>query len=146
MRGTYVVLTRLIALGVVLQASFIALAWFLVIDDADNGKPFVGEDSLNIGHNLHSAGGMIIPLLTLVLFVVSFFARSIPGAVKWAGFVFLAGLAQFLLGAFAFEVPELGALHGINAFVLAGVAGYAGRRATQLSSEPVAAPGAPATV
>jgi len=146
MRGTYVVLTRLIALGVVLQASFIALAWFLVIDDADNGKPFVGDDSWNIGHILHSIGGMVIPLLTLVLFIISFFAKSIPGAVKWAGFVFLAGLTQFLLGAFAYEVPALGALHGINAFVLAGVAGYAGRRATQLSSEPVPAPEAPATV
>jgi len=145
MRGTYVVLTRIIALGVVLQASFIALAWFLVIDDVEGGKPYVGDDSRNIGHDLHSLGGLIIPLLALILFVISFFAKSIPGGVKWAGFVFLAGVVQFLLGGFAYALPQLGALHGINAFVLAALAGLAGRRAAA-ATDTTAAPGAPAAV
>ena len=144
MRGTYVVLTRIIALGVVLQASFIALAWFMVIKDTDDGKAFTGEDEINIGHMLHSAGGIIIPLLTLVLLIVSFFAK-IPGGVKWAGFVFAAGVGQMVLGILAYSVPAVGALHGINAFVLAVVAGLAGRRATTTAATPVGT-GAPATV
>jgi hypothetical protein len=48
--------------------------------------------------------------------------------VKWAGYVVLAVIVQFALAAFASEAALVGVLHGINAFILAAVAGIAGRR------------------
>ena len=143
MRQTYRVLAILIALGVVAQAAFIALAWFMVIKDLDDGAVIDKDYDGNAGHALHSIFGMmVIPLLALVFFAISFFAK-IDGGVKWAGFVLLAVILQVALAFTAFGVPAVGALHGINAFVVMGLAGYAGRRAAEAptteSATPVAA-------
>jgi hypothetical protein len=129
MRSTYRVLAMLVALGVVLQAAFIAFAWFTVINDVDSGAlTFTGEDDqYNAGHMLHSIGGMLIPALSLALLVVSFFAK-IPGGIKWAAIVFGVAVLQVVLGVTAFELPAVGLLHGMNALALAVVADLAGRR------------------
>ena len=64
-----------------------------------------------------------MPLLGLILLVVSFFAaKSVPGARKWAGIVFGLIVLQVALALFAFSVPALGALHGINALAVFGTA------------------------
>jgi len=148
MRSAYRVIARLVALGVVLQASFVALGWFLTLNDIDGGqvvdKAFLEDEGWNIGLTLHSVVGlMIMPLLALVLLIVSFFAK-IPGGIKWAGFVVLAVVVQVALALVGFSAPVLGALHGINAFVVLGVAEFAARRAgtdaalTAPSREPAA--------
>lgn len=147
MRGTYKVVAHLIALGVVLQTAFVAGAWFQAINDIDDGLTITEDYDGNLGHALHGIVGMnVMPLLGLVLFVVAFFAR-IPGGVKWAGFTLLAIVVQIVLAFVAFGVPAVGALHGINAFVLLGVALYTGRRVA-VATEPdrVEVSGAPATV
>jgi hypothetical protein len=78
---------------------------------------------------------------------VSFFAK-VPGGVKWAGITFLLVALQITLAFVAFGTPVVGALHGINALVLLGVAAYAGHRVD--TSAPVQAeapaPGSDATV
>jgi len=152
MRGTYKVVAHLIALGVVLQASFIALGWFGTINEVDDGLVFdkaylESDDGGNIGHILHWLVGMnVMPLLGLILFVVAFFAK-IPGGVKWAGFTFLAIIVQVTLAFVAFGVPAVGALHGINAFVVLGLGLYTGRRiAAQATTDKVQKTGAPAPV
>jgi hypothetical protein len=141
LRATYVWLSRLIALGVVLQAAFIAFGTFDILKTADDGRAFTGDD-YNTGQVLHSIFGlMVIPLLAIIMLIVSFFAR-IPGGVKWAGIVFGLVVLQFLLALVSFPVPVLGILHGLNAFALAAVAGLAGRKATTAPpsvSEPAAA-------
>ena len=73
---------------------------------------------------------MVIPLLALLLFIVSFFAKF-DGGVKWAGFVLLAVVVQVVLAFVAFGVPAIGALHGINAFVVLGLAGHCARKAAR---------------
>jgi len=133
MRSTYRVLAQLVAIGVVLQVAFIAFAWFDVLSAVDDGQAFADvEDDSNVGHLLHSIGGTVIPLLGLALLVVSFFAK-IPGGVKWAAIVFGVVVLQFVLAIVAFSAPVIGALHGVNALVLAGVADQAARRAKQSS-------------
>jgi hypothetical protein len=129
MRQTYRVLAGLIALGVVAQAAFVALGWFIALHDLDDGKVLTEDYDGNVGHALHSVfGSLVIPLLAIILFVISFFAK-IDGGVKWAGYVLLAVILQIVLAFVSFGVPAIGALHGINAFVVAGLAGGAARLA-----------------
>jgi hypothetical protein len=128
MRATYLWLSRLIALAVVLQAAFISFGTFDILKSANDGKAFTADSEHNLGQGLHSIFGvMVIPLLALVLLVVSFFVR-LPGAVKLAGAVFGLVVLQILLAFVSFPVPALGILHGLNAFALAAVAGLAGAR------------------
>ncbi|BCY13920.1 DUF6220 domain-containing protein [Actinoplanes sp. L3-i22] len=137
MRSVYRALSGLITLGVVVQLAAIAAAWFLVLNDVDNGGVF-DNNTQNWGHVLHSVVGMmVIPLLAVALLVVSFFAR-IPGGVKWAAFTFGAVVLQIVLAFASYSVPGLGALHGLNALTVAGLAQHAARRASQPEARPVA--------
>jgi hypothetical protein len=145
MKQVYVWLARLIALGVVLQAAFIAWGTFDVFKTVDDGKVFTAEpDDYNAGQGLHATFGvMVIPALVLLLLIVSFFAK-VPGGV-WLALIALGLVVlQFLLAIFSFGAPIVGLLHGINAFVLAGVAGVAGRKAggAAKASPPAEAPAA----
>lgn len=131
MKATYMWLTRLIALTVVLQAAFIAWGTFDIFNTVDDGKAFTGEtEDYNAGQALHSTFGiMVIPLLVLLLLIVSFFAR-VPRGVVMALAVLGLVVLQIVIAFLSFPAPVLGLLHGINAFIIAGVAGFAGRGAS----------------
>lgn len=85
-------------------------------------------------------GIVLIPLMSLALLVASFFAK-VPKGVLWALGIFgLLVLQVILIPMLSREVdPLFGALHGLNALVLLGVAVQAGRRAV-----PAVAPAAAA--
>lgn len=128
MKATYRVLAYIIAGLVVLQAVWIAMGSFSAIKESEAGKVLT-EDSTGIGGMLHGVGGMYaIPLVTLVLLVVSFFAR-VKGGVKWALFILLAVAVQITLAFLSFGVPQIGALHGLNAFVIIALSVIAGAKA-----------------
>jgi hypothetical protein len=114
------VVSGLIALGVLVQAAAIAAAWFTTLHDIDNGLVVDKNYNGNAFHSVHGFVGFnVMPLLGLILLVVSFFAAtSVPGARKWAGIVFGLIVLQVALALFAFSVPALGALHGINALAV----------------------------
>lgn len=136
MRSTYRTLAMLVAIGVVLQVAFVAFAWFDVLAATDDGEAFsTYEDDSNIGHTLHGYFGIGIPLVSLALLIVAFFAK-IPGGVKWAAIVFGVAVLQVVLAIVAFGLPVIGALHGINALVLAGVAGRAAKQASDAPAAP----------
>lgn len=137
MKATYVWLTRLIALAVVLQAAFIAWGTFDIFNAANDGRAFTEDTDYNAGQALHSTFGiMVIPLLALLLLIISFFAR-IPRGVIMALAVLGLVVLQIVLAFLSFPAPVIGLLHGVNAFILAGVAGFAGRLA---GGGPVKAP------
>jgi hypothetical protein len=75
-------------------------------------------------------GTILIPLVALTLLVVSFFAK-VPGGVKLAATIVVLIILQVLvLPTLSREVGSgFGALHGVNALVLMGVAIMAGQRA-----------------
>lgn len=136
MKSVYRVLAYVIAAEVVVQAAAIAFAVFGLSKWVEDGGTLTkaameSEDTTFtgvLGFAIHGMNGtMLIPLVTLVFLVVSFFAK-VPGGVKWAGFVVLAVVVQVLLGMFAHGAPALGLLHGANALVLFGLAVTAGRR------------------
>ena len=92
-----------------------------------------------VGFIVHGINGLnVIPLLAIIMLIVSFFAK-IPKGVVMALVVVLVVVIQVLLGIYAHEVPILGLLHGINAFVLAGVASAAAARASKPDVAAVAA-------
>jgi hypothetical protein len=130
MRQAYRVIAGLIALGVLVQAAAVAMGWFMVISDSEEADVIINSDyDGNIGHAIHGIVGFnVMPLLGLILLIVSFFAKF-PGAIKWAGLTLLAIVVQVVLGLISFSIGGLGALHGLNAFVVFGVAAYTARRA-----------------
>ncbi len=131
MRSTYRVLALTVAVGVVLQAAFIAFGFFDVLSTVDDGQIYDGE--YNAGQVLHAMGGYLTLLVSLILLIVSFFAK-IAGGVKWAAIVFGVALLQVLLAFGAFGLPVIGLLHGLNAFALAGVASLAAKQASTATS------------
>ena len=79
---------------------------------------------------LHGMGGTFaVPLVALLLLIISFFAK-VPGGIKWALIVFGVTVVQYALAFFARSagIPVLGALHGLNALILFGVAVTAAMR------------------
>ena len=131
MRAAYRVIAVLIALGVVVQASSIAYAAFAVSHAIDDGAIIKSDSTVgDAGFGVHGISGMmVIPLLAIVLFLVSFRA-GVPAGVTWAGYVLLATVVQVVLGFASHAVPTLGWLHGINALVLFALAALAARRAS----------------
>jgi hypothetical protein len=144
MRSAYRVLAMLIAVLVAVQAAAVALAMFGLFRWIDEGgtldkSAFEGNEQLfgeEVGFMIHGmVGMMLIPLLALLLLIVSFFAK-IPGGAKWAGLVLLTVVVQVALGLFAFEIPGLGVLHGLNALMLFALAVMAAMRSKTTTVEP----------
>ena len=151
MRSSYRFLAFAIAALVVVQAGAIAWAFFGLTNEIDQNGLVVNKACLESeagcgggftaewGFAIHMFfnGLVLIPLTTLALLVVSFFAK-VPGGVKFAGILFLLVLLQVIvLPMLSREVGSgFGALHGVNALVLMGVAIMAGQRAT--TAAPVA--------
>jgi hypothetical protein len=137
MRTTYKVLAYTIAALVVVQA--MAIAWAVAglgawidgggvfdksVMESEGSMPFPEIWGL-IVHGLN--GGMLIPLVALVLLVWSFFAK-IPGGIKLAAAVFVLVMVQVTLGYATHGAALAGLFHGGNALLLFGTALYAGRR------------------
>ena len=72
-------------------------------------------------------GFFVIPGLALLLLIISFFTK-VRGAIKWAVIVFVLVIVQVMLGILGHQFTLGGALHGLNALALFGVALHAGRR------------------
>jgi hypothetical protein len=138
MKGVYRFFAYLIAAEVVIQAAAIALAVFGLSTWIDDGHGHTLDKATMDGNDtgitgvfgfaIHGINGtMIIPLIAILFLIISFFSK-IPGGVKWAAITFGLVVLQVLLGLFAHGAYALGALHGINAFALFGVALMAGKR------------------
>lgn len=143
MRSAYRNLCYFIAALVVLQAGFVAWAFFGMTDWVNNDNGVVNKELLDcedcdqeffaewgFAFHMFFVGLLLIPLTSLITLIVSFFSK-VPGAWKWAlGIVLLVILQVFVIPALAREVdPIFGALHGINAMVILGVALMAAKRA-----------------
>ncbi len=140
----YRFLALAIAVLVVVQAGAIAWAFFGLSNWITDGGVLDEElldctedcESIGIaetGFAIHMffVGLVLIPLTSLVLLIVSFFAK-VPKGVMLAAIIFgLVILQVFLLPELSRQVGSgFGALHGINALVLMGVAIMAGQRAS----------------
>lgn len=158
MRGTYRFIGYAIAVLVVVQAGAIAWAFFGLTDWISNDNGVVDKALLECsdceqeftaewGFAIHMFfnGLVLIPLLSLVMLIVSFFAKVRGGVVLALTVVGLVVLQVIVLPMLSRAIdPAFGALHGINALVLLGVALAAARRAR--SVPPVGQPADRASV
>ncbi len=143
-----------IAVLVVVQAGAIAWGFFGVSNFITDGG-VVDEEFLDCTEDCESIGSaeagfaihmffnglILIPLCSLVLLIVSFFAKVPQGITLAATIVGLVILQVFVLPALSREVGSgFGALHGINALVLMGIAIMAGQRASAAMGAPAQAP------
>nr|WP_255426847.1 hypothetical protein [Pseudonocardia sp. C8] len=135
----------LVALGVVVQAA--ALAWgdaglFIwimnggVLDAAaieGEAAPFAEVT----GFMVHGMNGMmVIPAVTLILLIVSFFAK-VPRGIMLAGGLTVAVALQVTLGLLGHGIAIAGLLHGANALLVFGLAlaaAGAARRASAIAA------------
>ena len=134
MRSTYRFLASAIAVLVVIQA--MAMVWaiaglFSWIDGgatldksvvegwADEPPTFDGA----IGHFVHvMSGTFLIPFLGILLLIISFFAK-VPRGVVLALAVLVSIVVQYFAGFFADAGgATVGLIHGLNAFILFGLA------------------------
>ena len=141
-------LLALVAALVVVQAAAIAYAvaglgkW--VNDGGTFDKAAFESDDLSfdgiVGFMIHGMNGMmLIPLVSLILLIVSFFAK-IPGGVMRAAVVLALVVLQVALGIFSHELAGLGWLHGVNALILFGLAVSAAMRVRTHHNARVAEP------
>ena len=142
MRSTYRVLAGLIAILVVVQAML--MVWSLaglfswidgggtidksVIESWEEEPP---DHAGAIGFPLHAfiIGPMVIPALGILLLISSFFAK-VPRGVVLAAAIVVSIALQYFAGVLAEpDFPWLGLVHGLNAFILFGLAVFAARSA-----------------
>jgi hypothetical protein len=136
MRTAYKALAYLVAAEVAVQAMVMVWAIAGLGKWVDGGGVFdksVIESQATpfpevAGIIVHGINGtFVVPGIALVLLIVSFFTK-VRGAIKWAVLVFVLVVAQGQIGFLGHEFPLAGALHGLNALALFGVALYAARR------------------
>ena len=130
MKAAYRGFAFAVAIGVVLQAAWIALGTFQIAHETDDGKIIDKNYDGNFGLNMHGLFAILVLVCALILMGLAFGAH-VPEGKKWAGFVLLAVVAQWVLAFISFGVPAVGVLHGANAFVIIALAGMTGRRAAE---------------
>ncbi|WP_438854430.1 hypothetical protein [Agromyces sp. M3QZ16-3] len=136
MQKLYTGLAWTIAGAVVVQASAIAFAFGGMLNLVSEGgvvdkallEGFQAAGVGEAGFMIHGlVGGMVIPLVALVLLVVSFFVR-VRGAKLWAAITFGLVALQVVLGFSITDVPYLGLIHGANALAVVAAASIAALR------------------
>jgi hypothetical protein len=87
-------------------------------------------------------GVILIPLLGLILLIVSFFAK-VPRGVVLAAAIVVSIVVQYFAAILAgSQDPLIGLIHGLNAFILFGLAVFAARSAKEADEVAAGAPAA----
>ena len=154
MRKLYSGLAWAIAGGVVVQAAAIAFAFGGMLNLIAEGgvvdkallESFQAAGVGETGFLVHGlVGGVLIPIVALVLLVVSFFVRT-PRARTWAAVLFGLVFVQLMLGYSIVDLPYLGMVHGANALAVLLTAVHAARRARAAGAVEAPAPSASVAV
>ena len=105
---------------VVLQIAFAGFGAFDVVEKVSSEGASIDEESIDDSWGLHIGFGYLIFLGALITFVLALVARvGRQGVLHSLGIVGLV-VVQILLAWFGSEVPIIGALHPLNAFLILG--------------------------
>jgi heme A synthase len=136
MQKLYTGLAWTVAGAVVIQAAAIAFAFGGMLNLVAEGgvvdkallESFQAGGVGELGFLVHGlVGGVLIPLVALVLLVVAFFVRA-RGAKSWAAVTLGLVVLQVVLGFSITDVPYLGLIHGANALAVVAAASVAALR------------------
>jgi hypothetical protein len=123
LNGLYRWWSALVFLLVIVQVGFAGYGAFSVAHDTDNGGT-VDEDSFEDSFGLHAGFGYLVVLSGLILLAIGVAA----GKGKWRlgrhGLLGLLLIVQVLLAWIAFDTPEIGFLHPVNALVIFTLSGW----------------------
>jgi hypothetical protein len=140
MKTMYRVLAFAIAALVAIQAAAIGYAVFAQQNWIDNGgtldKAALESSVPGTGALVfHALNGGVVLLLALALLIIAFFAK-IPQGVRWAVIILMWTVVQIALGTLSHMLAAIGAVHGVVAFALFGVALRAAMRANTPAAVP----------
>ena len=105
---------------VLLQIAFAGFGAFDVVEKAASEGASVDEESIDDSWGLHIGFGYLVLLGSLIAFVLALVARVGRQRVLHSLGIFGLVIVQILLAWFGSEVPIIGALHPLNAFVILG--------------------------
>jgi Family of unknown function (DUF6220) len=105
---------------VVLQIAFAGLGAFDVVEKAASEGASVDEESIDDSWGLHIGFGYLVLLGSLIAFVLALVARVGRQRVLHSLGIFGLMIVQILLAWFGSEVPIIGTLHPLNAFLILG--------------------------
>jgi Family of unknown function (DUF6220) len=140
-RKAYSVVGAILMLQFFAQLYFIAATVFTIVNANDNAKDvYAAFKDADTFAGLHAINGDITGLTALVMVGLSFGSRYPRRTTILTGVLFVLIIIQLVLAHTGIAVVS--ALHGLNALVLVGLAGYLvgsnwafGRRAAVASSE-----------
>jgi uncharacterized protein DUF6220 len=121
LRAVYRYWISIVAAAVVVQIALAGYGAFYAADKVSDAS--INEDTFEDGFGAHIGLGYLIFLATLIAVILALVAR--PGkktvllTVGAAALVFV----QILLAQIGTDVPAVGALHPINAFIILGLVG-----------------------
>jgi hypothetical protein len=128
---------------VVLQIAFAGYGAFDVAHNTDGGT--VDEKSFEDSFGLHAGFGYLTLLAGLITLILALVARVGRPRVMHSLVIFVLLIVQVLLAWFGFEIPAIGSLHPLNAFLILGAVGALTMRewrgdGMRRTTEPVAPP------
>jgi hypothetical protein len=132
---------------VVLQIAFAGYGAFDVAHNTDGGT--VDEKSFEDSFGLHIGFGYLVLLGGLLTVILALVARAGRPRVMHSLVIFVLLIVQVLLAWFGFEIPVIGTLHPLNAFLILGAVGALTMREWRgdgmgRTTEPMAPPPTPA--
>jgi hypothetical protein len=119
--AVYRVWAAVVAAAVIVQVGFAGYGAFYVANKVDDAP--VNEDIFTDGWGLHIGFGYLVLLSALLLVLFALAARVGKRRVLRSLSLFGLMIVQVLLAWFGFEVPAIGILHPINAFLILGLVG-----------------------
>jgi hypothetical protein len=119
MRIAFRIIASLVSLGVVIQVGLAGYGAFNAIDKA--GDASVTKKTIENGFDPHGALGTIIIVLMLILVIVSLLAGRRKARI--VTILFVLGIVQMLLAWGGTSAAWVGFFHGVNALLIAGIAG-----------------------
>jgi Family of unknown function (DUF6220) len=105
---------------VVLQIAFAGFGAFDVAEKVASEGASIDEESVDDSWGLHIGFGYLVLLASLIAVVLALAARVGRQRVLHALGIFGLMIVQILLAWFGSEVPIIGALHPVNAFLILG--------------------------
>jgi hypothetical protein len=105
---------------VVLQIALAGLGAFDVVEKVSEAGTSVDEEAIDDSWGLHIGFGYLVLLGALITFVLALAARVGRQGVLHSLGIFGLVIVQVLLAWFGSEVPIIGALHPLNAFLILG--------------------------
>ena len=123
MAAVYRYWSALVLLLIIVQIGLAGYGAFGTAKDVGEEGGTVDEDRFEELFGAHMGLGYLVVLTFLILLILAAIARVGRQRLVWSAILFGLGILQILLAWFGSEVPAIGSLHPINAFILAGLAG-----------------------